>query len=583
MTEKLTTGFEIQPAASEARADLEAFAESLRHNAYDADRHLRRLVEYYATDDRYDELDASLREFGEVIMGRLDDLVRENNAPGNLPRTDRWSDYGARTEEVDHHPTYHEAGKYIYGSGMMAAYADHPNSMGALTRFYLSSINGEAGHNCPLACTAGVIRVLQELADDELKERFLPGFLNPEYGEHNEGAQFLTEIQGGSDVGKNGVRAVRGDDGTWQLFGEKWFCSNIDADVFLMTARIDELDEEGTAGLGLFLVPRQLESGEVNGFYLRRLKDKLGTRSMASGECDFEGAVAYHMGEVGDGFKHMMEFVINTSRLYNAVGCCGMMRRSYVTARAYADHRRAFGHPIADYPLVQETLANMRADSETLLSGTMHLAAMQDRLDAGEATDEEKAFFRMALNLNKARTAKTARWACVEGIEILGGNGAIETFSVLPRLLRDSIVFENWEGTHNTLYMQVLRDMKRYAVHQGFFSYLDGLLDEISESPEGERAAELADLLTALEADTTEVLERPTASASLTMRRLVDDLVYAFYAVVRTWERACFGADEDEAAEASLDHFMDRHLRPDQPDVGDLTYLERIGLLSEVS
>ena len=580
MTEKLEEQFETPKPAAQGRAALQAFAESMRENAYDADRHFRDLVQGYADPQRCDELEESLRDFGSVIMGRLDELVRENNEPGNLPRLDRWSDYGTRIEEVDHHPTYHAAGAHIYGSGVMKAYADHPNSMGALTRFYLSSLNGEAGHNCPVACTAGVIRVLQELAGDELRQRFLPGFLNSEYGEHFEGAQFLTEIQGGSDVGANGTRAERRDDGTWRIFGEKWFCSNIDADVFLMTARVEELDENGTRGLGLFLVPRHLTSGEVNGFYVRRLKDKLGTRTMASGEADFHGAIAYHMGEVGEGFKHMMNLVINTSRLYNAVGCCGMMRRSFVTAKAYAEHREAFGQPIANYPLVQETLANMRAEGEALLSGTMHLVAMQDRIDAGESTQQEEAFFRMALNLNKARTAKSARWACVEGIEILGGNGAIETFSVLPRLLRDSIVFENWEGTHNTLYMQVLRDMKRYGVHQGFFAYLEGLLDDIRDGDEALRAGELSEFLTALQQDTLEVLERPMASASLAMRRLVEDLVDAFYATVRTWENAMFDASDNEVSEASLEHFFDLHIRPEGPEIGDPNYLERLQSLS---
>ncbi len=581
MTKSYDSPFEIPEPTARGREALQAFAEAQRTNAYDADDHLRRLIRHYADSERVDELEASLREFGEVVMGRLDELARENNAPGNLPRLDRWSDYGTRKEEIEHHPTYHEAGRLMYGSGVMAAYEDHPNSMGALSRFYLSGLNGEAGHNCPIACTAGVIRVLQELADDDLKERFLPGFLNPEYEEHLEGAQFLTELQGGSDVGANGTRAERADDGTWRISGEKWFCSNIDADVFLMTARVQELDEEGTRGLGLFLVPRKLENGEVNGFYIRRLKDKLGTRSMASGECDFAGAVGYHMGEVGRGFKHMMELVINTSRLYNAVGCCAMMRRSFVTARAYAEYREAFGQPIGNYPLVQETLANLRAETEVTLSGTMHLVAMQDRLDAGEVTEREEAFFRMALNLNKARTAKSARWACVEGIEILGGNGAIETFSVLPRLLRDAIVYENWEGTHNTLYMQVWRDMKRYAIHEGYFAYLSSLLEEAQGTAEADRASELNAVIEALQEQTLQVLERPMASASLAMRRFVDDLVYAYYAAARIWERATGDAAEEDDAELVLEHFMDRHLRAEGPDVGDAAYLERISRLAQ--
>lgn len=557
------------------RAALEAFADAQRANAFLSDPHFQRLLAIYTPADRLNALQEVLTDFGDVLLDEVDEFARQNNEPKNLPRLARFSDHGTRIEEIDHHPSYHFVGEYIYGSGIMAAYRDHPNSIGALSRFYLSSFNGEAGHNCPLACTAGVIRVLQELGSDDLKETFLPGFLNPIYGEHLEGAQFLTEVQGGSDVGQNGTWAKPEQDGTWRIHGEKWFCSNIDADVFLMTARVDGFDQEGTRGLGLFLVPRTLETGAVNEFYVRRLKEKLGTRSMASGEADFKGALAYHMGEVGEGFKNMMELVINTSRLYNAVGCCGVMRRAYMVARTYADHRVAFGQKIGNYPLVQETLANVKAEQETMLSGNMYLVAMQDKIDSGQASDQQKAFFRMALNLNKTTTAKTARWACVEGIEILGGNGAIESFSVLPRLLRDAIVYENWEGTHNTLYMQVLRDMKKYDLHQAFFAHLGELLQAASDGSEADRATELAHTAAHLQKRIDTLLKAPIATASLGMRRLVDDLSYLLYATVRTWERATAGTTDSEESAASLEHFMDRRIRKTDPSL-NADYLRRL-------
>ncbi len=572
--------FETPQAAAQGRQALEAYRESLRHNGYEEDDHLKRLIGLYAPEERREEMEAALSEFGEAVMGEIDDLVRENNDRHNLPRLRRWSDYGTRLEEIEHHPSYHRAGELMYGAGIMAAYADHPNALGVLSRFYVSSFNGEAGHNCPMACTAGVIRVLQELGDKDQKERFLEGFLSPDYEEHLEGAQFLTEIQGGSDVGANGTRAVEGEDGTFRIYGEKWFCSNIDADVFLMTARVEALDEEGTRGLGLFLVPRELESGEVNGFYIRRLKEKLGTRSMASGECNFDGAVAYHMGDVGDGFKHMMQLVINTSRLYNAVGCCGIMRRSLVEAKAYARHREAFGHAIENYPLVQETIADVESEWRAALSGTMHLVALQDKMDAGEASEMERAFFRMALNLNKTQTARLARWATVEGIEVFGGNGAIETFTVLPRLLRDAVVYENWEGTHNTLYMQVWRDMQKYRVHEGYFGYLQELLEEV---PGGEHREAVMAMMEELQQEVVKTLERPMASASLAMRRIVEGLVDAYYGAVLLWQAAQWDVEGDEQArlEAAIDHFVDRKIVGQQTDVDDGAYLKRLSVLKE--
>ncbi|MBA2664992.1 MAG: acyl-CoA dehydrogenase family protein [Bradymonadaceae bacterium] len=564
-------------ANDSGRADILAWADASGENVFTSDTHFRRVLALYANKERLAALEDELTRFGAEVAGPIDALVCKNNEPLNLPRLDRWSDYGERTERIDHHPTYHEAGRYIYGSGVMEAYRDHPNAIGALSRFYISSYNGEAGHNCPLACTAGVIRVLQELGSPMLKDKYLPGLLNRDYGEHLEGAQFLTEIQGGSDVGANAVRAEKAPDGTWRIHGEKWFCSNIDADIFLMTARPYGA-ADGTAGLGLFLVPRTLDDGSVNEFYIRRLKEKLGTRSMASGECDFNGALAYHMGPLGSGFKNMMGLVINTSRLYNAVGTCAVMRRAFLVARGYAHHRQAFGTPIVNYPLVQETLADVRAEIDAMVSGTFHLAAMQDRLDRDQCDTNEQQFFRVALNVNKSLTAQSGRWACVQGIEILGGNGAIESFSVLPRLLRDSIVYENWEGTHNTLFMQVYRDMHRYRLHEGFIAYLRGLLDE-ARADEGARAGELDNSLSALEARIDEILEMNPASASLAMRPLAQRMAYLMYACVRTWERTR-QAPADDNDEASLEHFLDLRLRASRT-ASDARYLERIAMLAQ--
>jgi acyl-CoA dehydrogenase len=541
---------------SEGRRALIEWRRRQPENAYLDDTHFRHVLAVYAG-ERLAAIERDLVRFGAEVAGPVDALVRRNNLFHNNPQLERFDGVGVRTERIEHHPAYHEAGRFIYGSGVMEAYGTPASSIAALARFYVSSYNGEAGHNCPLACTAGVIRVLQELGTAELKDRFLPGLVDRDYDRHLEGAQFLTEIQGGSDVGANATRAIRDDTGTWRIHGEKWFCSNIDADLFLMTARPDGAPD-GTRGLGLFLVPRSLQDGSVNGFHIRRLKDKLGTRSMASGECDFDGAVAWPMGDLGDGFKNMMSLVINTSRIYNATSCCGSARRAYVTAQTYAEYRRAFDHAIVDYPLVQETLADTRAEVDAMVSGTFHEIWLQDRVDAGQATENERGFLRMAVNLNKMRTAKSNREAVVNGIEILGGNGAIETFSVLPRLLRDAIVSENWEGTHNTLIMQVLRDCEKYRVHQAYFAYLEGLLDEDGIEPR--LSGELRGLLTDTRSAVETSLLLSARDAPLELRPLLDRACYLFHAVVRLWERS--RRDGKSGDDPSLEHFLDRRLRP---------------------
>ncbi|MCB9797179.1 MAG: acyl-CoA dehydrogenase family protein [Alphaproteobacteria bacterium] len=500
----------MNDAISEGRAALAAWLDAQSQNFFEDAHVLQALIARDWTAAEQARFHDPLDDFGAIAAGPLDEVVRENNLHRNLPVLEPYDGIGRRERPVDHHPSYHAAGRYIYGSGVMAAYAEEPSPHRfILSLFYLSSHVGEGGHNCPLACTAGAIRVLQRVADPEQRHRYLPPLLNPDWDENFSGAQFLTEVQGGSDVGGNATRAEPQADGTWRIHGEKWFCSNVDGDVILMTARVPD-QGMGTRGLGLFLVPAITPEGWPNAYRVRRLKDKLGTRSMASGEVDFLGAYAEAVGPVDSGFRNMMQEVINTSRLYNAFSVAGIAQRAVLVASSYAAHREAFGGPILRYPLVRETLAWMNADAAGIVAGSWLLAGLWERMDRGEASEEERAFFRIAVNVNKMVTAIHAHDVANRGIEILGGNGAIESFSVLPRLLRDNVVCENWEGTHNTLCLQVLRDCQRYQLHEGFFRALEGWLGPERVAPE--RAAMAA------------ALEAPAGLDTLRIRRVCERL-----------------------------------------------------------
>jgi acyl-CoA dehydrogenase len=384
-------------------------------------------------------LPAVTGEFAAVVRDVIDPAVEQ--CERNPPRL------GAGGE-VEFHPAYHEAGRAVWASGVVGADAVDQASL-----FYLLAQAGEGGHACPVVCTAGLVRALRTHASDELRERFLPPLLETDYDRAQRGAQFLTERHGGSDVGANRVEAVP-DGGAWRLHGEKWFCSVADADQFLVTAR-PRGAPKGTRGIGCFLVPR-----DGGGFRIRRLKDKLGTRALATGEIEFDGAAAYPLGPLEDGFRTAVS-VLNTSRWLNAVGSAGLMRRAYLVASAFAREREAFGHVIAEFPLVRENLAVMKAEADAALASTMELTALVDRIDRGEGSEEDVAWHRLLLNANKVVTSIAATKAARRGIEALGGNGTIEDFSPLPRLWRDAIVFESWEGTHNVLCAQVLRDLGR--------------------------------------------------------------------------------------------------------------------------
>jgi acyl-CoA dehydrogenase len=284
----------------QGRRDLLAFGAEQPDNFWQADPHLQRTIRHWAGEERARAFEPALDRYGAECAGPIDAAVRENDRIGNHPRLERWGPFGDRIEAVDFHPTYHQVGRALYGSGAMALLGEKGRFLQSQALGYLAAQLGEAGHNCPIACTAGVIKALLHAGDEALQSRYLPRLLSTDYETLAHGAQFLTEVQGGSDVGANAIRAVpvEGEDGQWRIHGEKWFCSNATADLILMTARPDGAPA-GTRGLGLFLVPRRLPDGSLNRYFIRRRKEKLGTRTMASGEIDFGGGV-----QDGDDLRH---------------------------------------------------------------------------------------------------------------------------------------------------------------------------------------------------------------------------------------------------------------------------------------
>ena len=398
-------------------------------------RQYSRAVEFYdpALDALGPEVSGRLRAFATTVRDVVEPAVAALEARRDLPDTDG--------EQVRFAPEYETGGRAVWATGIVAAPAHEQAAL-----LYLLAHAGEGGHACPVVCTAGLVRALR---GSELRDRFLPPLLERDYGKAQRGAQFLTERQGGSDVGANRVEAVP-DGQAWRIFGEKWFCSVADADQFVVTAR-PRGAPDGTRGVGCFLVPR-----EGGGFRIRRLKDKLGTRALATGEIEFDGAPAHALGGVDVAFG-----ILNTSRWLNAAGSAGLMRRAYLEASAFAHEREAFGQRVASFPLVRENLAVMRAEALAALASTLEVTDLVARLDDGTATEEDSAWHRVLVNANKFSTSLAATRVTRRGIEALGGNGTIEDFSPLPRLYRDAIVFESWEGTHNVLCAQVLRDLRR--------------------------------------------------------------------------------------------------------------------------
>ncbi|OGK97588.1 MAG: hypothetical protein A3E31_11400 [Candidatus Rokubacteria bacterium RIFCSPHIGHO2_12_FULL_73_22] len=504
------------------RSLLGAWEAAKPANFYDDDRYLQRLLARHVAGDRLARALPSLRQAGADSAGPVSRAAFTLDRPEHLPRVEPWSRVGERTDEVVVHPVHHEVGRLVWRSGILAALGE-PGSVSvhaALT--YLFGLNGEAPHLCSVACTAGLVKAIQRAGSDFMRREWLPRLLDADYDRRWHGAQFVTEIQGGSDVGANAcvARPVAGRPGLWRLSGEKWFCSNVAADLYAVSAR-PEGARDGTAGVALFVVPRRLEDGRSNGVLIRRLKNKLGTRTLPTAELDFADALAWQLGELDEGFRLLIGIVINTSRLHVAIGTSAMMRRAWVEAWHYARLREAFGRRLVEFPAVRAQLAEMRALGAAGLALTLFAAAAEDRLLLAGAPPEDDPLFRTAVNLAKFTCSTDAGLVVHHAIEILGGNGTIEDFSPLPRLWREVPVQESWEGPHNTLVAQVLRDGLRAKLHDPLLARAQDLLLGVRRPALAATRERALGALDELRGSLAGLLRRGPDAAALHMRGLV--------------------------------------------------------------
>jgi alkylation response protein AidB-like acyl-CoA dehydrogenase len=508
-----------------ARDELSLFQDSLKNNAYD-DQDYQHTIQLYNK-----KIHAELESFGNHVTNILEPLVNENNLPENLPRLERYNAVGECIDNIIHHPTYLQAGNLIYQTGLLKRMSKPGGLLECLAFFFLSSQAGEAGHNCPIACSAGIIRVLQKTPNFTQKNEYLDRLIDPDFETNYTGAQFLTEIQGGSDVGLNTTYAVSENDTTWRIYGEKWFCSNAGADLFFVTARYNQ-EIPGTKGLGLFLVPAQWNN-KKNHYVIRRLKNKLGTRSMATGEIDFTGAYAISIGSHADSFHLVMANVLHLSRLFNTVCVLGMARRAYHIAWSYAHHRIAFSRPIIQYPLVTENLARIKAENTAMISAIFATTQLQDQLDKNELPENTALLLRLLVNMQKYFSGLLSFNHIHHAIDVLAGNGMIETFSPLPRLLRDTIVCENWEGTHNVLRMQVLKDILKYNIDKIYVTYLNSEIEKIKKHPQ---AKILIEKLSLLEKEMNQFRLLNAELQAINIRHLMDSMIELYCALTLLME-----------------------------------------------
>jgi len=456
-----------------------------RHvNYYAHDPTLQRVVDRVLDGDDHADATERLRAFGEHAGHTIADHADYVDDHGPELRT--YGDHGDVVNDVRYPAELHEEARLAYESGMVADVFEPPEDRETPLPFthhfamgYLLSM-ADPGLYCPVSMTAGVALVLDKYGDGEALESFYAETTSRDYDALSEGAMFLTEEQGGSDVGATETTAEPAGDGTYELTGEKWFCSNIDAQATLALARTPDAPE-GTKGLSLFVVPHEHADGELNDQLYRRLKDKLGTISVPTGEVELTGATGYLVGEETKGFTLMTD-MLNLERLANAAASCGIVARSLLEAKVQAANREAFGNPIQEYPLMRQDLVDMAVDHEAATAFTFDAA---DAFDAREnATDDETRreayrLMRVLVPIAKYRTGRMAVDTASYAMEVMGGNGYVNDF-VTNRLLRDAQVLPIWEGTSNILSLDVLRALDREDAHEPLLERIQAHLDAVT-------------------------------------------------------------------------------------------------------
>ncbi len=409
------------------------------YNLFTTDRALRTAVAREGAGWACAQLEEFARKMGSAEA--IEWGTQANEYPPVLRTHDR---FGNRRDEVEFHPAWHNVMRTSIAAGIhnLPWIDERPGAHAARAALAMLASQNEAGHVCPLSMTYSAVPVLRHHA--EIFKEWHPRLRSLDYSNVALIGMAMTEKQGGSDVRANTTRAepIHGDE--YLLHGHKWFCSAPMSDAFLVLA-------QAPGGLSCFFLPRRMPDGTRNAFHLQRLKPKLGNRSNASSEVEFDGAWARRIGEQGRGVATIIEMVHHT-RLDCVMASAALMRQAFVQALHHAKHRRAFGKALIDQPAMRNVLADLALESE---AATLLLMRIARAFDEGD-----RAFARLAVAAAKYWTAKRTPAFVAEALECLGGNGYVEE-SIMPRLYREAPLASIWEGSGNVIALDVLRAIKK--------------------------------------------------------------------------------------------------------------------------
>ena len=438
-----------------------------RENAdyYLEDTFFQAVVKHYAAGE-WKRLDASAREISPKVSQRWRRMADEAATPEKQPYMKHYDGHNHRIDRIVRPQETLVMEREIFGEKL---FSDATSPMEKLMKMYLIYQNGEACICCPLTCTEGMVALLENYADTPELQKILTHCKEGIDGDIAIGAQYLSEIQGGSDVPANLVEAVE-EDGVWRLYGDKFFCSATHADYAVVTAK-----PKGSEKVALFIVPSWLDGNKEkevrNGYTINRIKWKMGTSELTTAELSFNGAVAYPVGPLNKGLANVVGIVLTFSRLTVGISGAAVMARVAREAKAYTKMRTAFTLPIGQFPLVKMQVDDLEKMARRTIAGAFKLyrdflgleGGLTRSMDADEPLEMKKLRFKIRelVMLQKITASWDSTDAVRTGMSLFGGHGVMEDFSSLPRLYRDSAINELWEGPRNVLLTQMHRDFQR--------------------------------------------------------------------------------------------------------------------------
>ncbi|HSA15070.1 MAG TPA: acyl-CoA dehydrogenase family protein, partial [Spirochaetota bacterium] len=451
-----------------------------RNNPYTFDEYLawRNGVDYYLDDpfiqktlkhftgDDWKTVDAEARKISAKASFRWRDMAASIAWPEKRPYMMHYDGHHNRIDRIVRPRETEIMEKEIFGERL---FSDEHSPWVKLIRMFIIYQNGEACVACPMTCTEGLVKLLEKYADTPETKRILEHCKNGIDGDVAIGAQYLSEIQGGSDVPANVLEAVK-EGNTWKLYGGKFFCSATHADYVVVTAK-----PAGSEKVALFVLPSWLPGNKEreirNGYTIDRIKWKMGTSELTTGELTFNGAVAYPVGPLDRGVANVVGIVLTYSRLTVGLSAAAFMTRAVREAKKYSELRQAFGTAIGNFPLLRYQLNDLEKTARRTTAGAFRVdnefLALENKSSNVEKESPEakkKAFrVRELIMLQKIAASWDSTDVIRASMSVFGGHGVMEDFSSLPRLYRDSAINELWEGPRNVLLTQIFSDLKKAA------------------------------------------------------------------------------------------------------------------------